>query len=47
MGVRLGDWKEMLKGCLDSLAKTCGEVVENEMRVDLRHSLQFFVDVVS
>lgn len=47
MGVRFCHWEEMLKSCLNSLAKTGGEVVEDEMRIDLRHCLQFLVDIVS
>lgn len=37
----------MLKSCLNSLAEAGGEVVEDEMRIYLRHCLQLFVDIVS
>lgn len=45
--IGLGDWEEMLQGSLDPQAQTSCEVVEDEMRVDLGHGLQFLVDIVT
>lgn len=39
LGVWLGDRENILKGCLYSKSKGCVEIIEDQMRIDLRHGL--------
>jgi len=45
--LNLGHREQMLQDVYYSLSQSCGEVVEDQVRVDLRHVRQLLIDVVS
>lgn len=45
--IRLCYGKKMLQGCLNPQAQACCEVVEDQVRIYLRHGLQFLVDIMT
>jgi hypothetical protein len=46
-GIGLSHGEEMLESCLHPEAELSCEIIEDEVRIDLRHGLQLLIHVVS